>query len=96
MGDDQVQHAFSVEMRSREYVRHASLSNGSRDRVLFEGYLGALIEVNMVEGSVLEVRGEHGVLRIDLPEALLRMSFEGKKEAHRVVASDDNLNRSKP
>jgi hypothetical protein len=80
MGNDQMQHAFSVEMRSRAYVRHISLSNGSRDHVLFEGYLGGLIEVSMVEGSVLEVKGEHGVLRIDLPEAILQKMLAKKKE----------------
>lgn len=51
------------------------MSNESHDRVLFEGYLGKLVEVSMVEGAVLEVKGENGVLRIDLSEDELRKSL---------------------
>jgi len=49
--------------------------------VLFEGYLGALKELSLIEGMVLEVRGENGVLRIDLPEEELRkmLSASAKK-----------------
>jgi len=40
--------------------------------VLFEGSLGELEELSMIEGAVLEVRGANGVLRIDLIEEELR------------------------
>ena len=75
-----MEHAFSIEMKSKKYVRHISVSNESHDRVLFEGSLGELEELSMVEGAVLEVKGANGVLRIDLSEDELRkMLF--KKEA---------------
>lgn len=73
-------HAFSIEMKSKTHVRHISMSDESHDRVLFEGYLGALKELSLIEGTVLEIRGENGVLRIDLPEEELRSVFS-KKEA---------------
>jgi hypothetical protein len=73
-------HAFSIEMKSKAHVRHISMSDESHDRVLFEGYLGALKELSLIEGTVLEVKGENGVLRIDLPEEELRSIFS-KKEA---------------
>jgi hypothetical protein len=74
-------HAFSIEMKSKTHVRHISMSDESHDRVLFEGYLGALKELSLIEGTVLEVKGENGVLRIDLLEEELRSVFSKKKEA---------------
>ena len=75
-----MEHSFSIEMKSKKHVRHISVSNESHDRVLFEGSLGELEELSMVEGAVLEVKGANGVLRIDLSEDELRkMLF--KKEA---------------
>ena len=74
-------HAFSIEMKSKSHVRHISMSDESHDRVLFEGYLGSLKELSLIEGTVLEVRGENGVLRIDLSEEELRSIFSKKKEA---------------
>ncbi len=73
-------HAFSIEMKSKAHVRHISMSDESHDRVLFEGYLGALKELSLIEGTVLEVKGENGVIRIDLSEEELRSIFS-KKEA---------------
>jgi len=75
-----MEHAFSIEMESKKHVRHISVSNESHDRVLFEGSLGELEELSMVEGAVLEVKGANGVLRIDLNEDELRKMFS-KKEA---------------
>lgn len=73
-------HAFSIEMKSKAHVRHISMSDESHDRVLFEGYLGTLKELSLIEGKVLEIRGENGVLRIDLLEEELRSVFSKKKE----------------
>ena len=74
-----MEHTFSVEMKSRKHVKHVSMSNESHDRVLFEGSLGELEELAMVEGAVLEVRGVNGVLRIDLSEEELRKMLFQKK-----------------
>ena len=80
MGDGKMEHAFSIEMKSKKHVRHISVSNESHDRVLFEGSLGELEELSMVEGTVLEVKGANGVLRIDLSEDELRKMLSHKKE----------------
>lgn len=61
-------HVFSVEMKSKMYVRSISISNEARDRVLFEGDLGELEEVVLIGGGMLEVRGSNGVLRVELGE----------------------------
>jgi hypothetical protein len=79
MGDEKMEHSFSIEMKSKKHVKHISLSNESQEHVLFEGSLGELEELSMVEGAVLEVRGVNGVLRIDLSEEELRKIFSQKK-----------------
>jgi len=68
VGDGKMKHSFSIEMKSKKHVRTISVSNESHDRVLFEGFLGDLQELSMVEGKVLEIRGTKGILRVDLAE----------------------------
>ena len=76
-----MEHSFSVEMKSKRHVKHMSVSNESHDRVLFEGTLGRLQELSLIEGAVLEIKGAHGTLRIDLSEEELRKLLAHKKEA---------------
>ncbi|UCH57275.1 MAG: hypothetical protein JSV18_08085 [Candidatus Bathyarchaeota archaeon] len=80
MRDRGSEHAFSVEMRSKKHVRHISMSNTTQDRVLFEGYLGELECLSMIEGRVLKVHGENGTLRIDLSIEELRDLLTKKNE----------------
>jgi len=61
-----LKHAFSVEMKSKRFVKSISISDESHDRVLFEGNLGELMDLSLVEGDVLEFVGVNGVLRVDL------------------------------
>ncbi len=74
-----MEHTFSVEMKSKNHVRHVSLSNESLDRVLFEGVLGELEELSVVGGEMLERKGSNGVLRIDLSEDELKKMLSRKK-----------------
>ena len=60
---------FSVEMASKEHVRSLIVSDESQGKVLFEGSLGELQELGMVEEIVLQVKGTKGTLRIDLEES---------------------------
>ena len=53
-------------MKSKAHVRSISISNETPDRVLFEGDLGELDRVVFIGGSMLEVRGTNGVLRVEL------------------------------
>lgn len=63
---------FSVEMKSKAHVRSISISNEAYDRVLFEGDLGNLMMVLMIDGTVLEVVGTNGVLRLGIDEDVLQ------------------------
>jgi len=76
-----VGHAFSVEMKSKRHVKHIFISDEAHERVLFEGFLGELEELGIIEGAMLEVRGTNEVLRIDLSEGELQKVLSKKKEA---------------
>jgi hypothetical protein len=65
-----------VELVSKNHVGSISISDEAHDRVLFEGDLGGLLEVSIIEGSALEMVGENGVLRIDIDEDVLQRVLE--------------------
>ena len=67
-----LEHTFSVEMKSKRYVKSISISDEAHDRVLFEGNLGELLELSIAEGNVLEFVGVNGVLRVAVTEEQLR------------------------
>ena len=63
-----MEHTFSIELSSKTHVRHLTVSDTSPDRVFFEGTLGQLEALSLIEGRTLEIQGVHGVLRVDLCE----------------------------
>ena len=71
---------FSVEMKSKKYVKSISISDEARDRVLFEGDLGELRELTLSEGDVLEFIEVNGILRIGLTEEQLRKTLVNKRQ----------------
>ena len=75
-----LEHTFSVEMRSKRYVKSISISDEAHDRVLFEGNLGELRELSLVEGDVLEFIGVNGVLRVAVTEEQLRKALKAASQ----------------
>lgn len=71
-----VDHTFSVEMKSKRYVKSISISDEAHDRVLFEGNLGELLELSIVEGNVLEFVGTNGVLRVAITKEQLQKALK--------------------
>jgi len=67
---------FSVELKSKRHVRSISISDQAHDRVLFEGDLGRLLEISIIEHSALEMVGGNGVLRIEIDEDVLQRVLE--------------------
>lgn len=67
-----LEHSFSIEMKSKKHVKSISISDEAHDLVLFEGYLGELEGLSMIEGAAIEVKGANGTLRIDISEDELR------------------------
>jgi hypothetical protein len=70
-----LEHTFSVEIKSKRYVRNISISDEAHDRVLFEGTLGELLELSFVE-DVLEFIGTNGVLRVGLTEDQIQKALK--------------------
>ena len=58
--------AFSVDLKSSSAVRRASIGNGEVGAVAIEGTLGAFKRAAFLEGTVLEIVGTAGILRVDL------------------------------
>ena len=58
------EHSFSIQLKNRDHVKNVSL--GDETEVLFEGYLGELESLGLIEEAVVEIKGSNGVLRIDL------------------------------
>lgn len=76
-----MENAFSVEMKSKTCVKSISISDEARDRVLFEGNLGKLMKIALVEGDVLELVGVNGVLRVDVSEKQLSEALEAHRRS---------------
>ena len=57
---------FSLELTSRSALRTATLGDGQGDRVTIEGTIGSLRQAEFVEGTILELAGTRGTLRVDL------------------------------
>jgi hypothetical protein len=68
--------SFSVEMKSKDHVKQILLSSKGRHPVLFEGFLGKLIKLSLVEDLMLEIKGKNGVIRIDITKYELRQLCE--------------------
>ena len=70
--ESSLKHDFTVEIKSKQFLRNVSISDEARKLVLFEGSLGETVELSLVEGDVLEIMGENGVLRVSISENQLR------------------------
>jgi hypothetical protein len=68
MGSENKERVFSVELKSKSYLKNVTLTNGSNENVLVEGTIGELVQATFAEGVILEVVGKKGVLTIDLGE----------------------------
>ena len=71
---------FSVEIESKKHLTNVSISNKPHERVVIEGYLGELSEIEMIENVLIQFKGVNGVLRIDLSKDELWQKLSVKKE----------------
>ena len=71
-------HSFSIEMASKEHMNRVSVSNELNGGVMFEGELGGLVRIELIEGILLKITGDNGVIRIDLTEKELSHALSKK------------------
>lgn len=62
------EHSFSVEMKTEDAVKKMSFLDKENGQVFFEGYLGKLKNINVIEGVMLEIEGANGTLKIDITQ----------------------------
>jgi hypothetical protein len=72
------EHSFSIELKSEHSVKRMSFLDEENGHVFFEGFLGELKNVSMVEGVMLEIEGINGVLKLDITEQDMEKSFSAK------------------
>jgi hypothetical protein len=75
------EHTFSVEMNSKQHVKSISISDEAHEKVLFEGNLGELVDLTLVDDNVLEFIGANGVLRVAVTESRLKQVFKATEQA---------------
>ncbi len=71
---------FSIELKSKANLKNVTLSNGAQENVLIEGTVGQLKRASFVDGIVLEVVCDKGVLRINLTEDEIKSKENQEKE----------------
>ena len=71
-------HGFTLEL-SKEHIKVVSMPSGPGDQLLIQGHLGELMEITFTEGVLLEIRGNRGVLSIDLLEEELEGFMETRR-----------------
>ncbi len=82
------EHMFSIELKSKEYVRRVALPNENGGNVLIEGFLGKLQDLNFTEGIMLEIQGVNGTLRMDLSENELKKLLPKRTAIHKKTKKE--------
>jgi len=83
MTDRGREHAFSIELKSRQHLRSLKLGDENHEQIFIEGFLGELSDLKLVEESMLEVTGANGILRLDITQEELTGHMKGLKVYHR-------------
>ena len=74
------EHSFSVEMKSKDAVNTLSFIEKENGVVLFEGFLGKLENISLVEDVMLEIEGKNGVIKLDITsQEIEKYSLKKKK-----------------
>jgi len=60
--------SFSIELKSKGYLKNITLNNESREKAIVEGTIGELEHAEFVDDAILEVLGTKGILRIAIEE----------------------------
>jgi hypothetical protein len=75
------EHSFSIEMKSERWVRRMSFLDKENGKVFFEGFLGELTNVVMVESVMLEIEGRNGVLKLDITQQEMEKCLNSRKSS---------------
>jgi hypothetical protein len=73
------EHSFSVELKTESAVKRMSFLDQENGQVFFEGCLGKLTSINMVEGVMLEIEGDYGTLKLDITQKEIEQCISPQK-----------------
>jgi hypothetical protein len=77
------EHSFSIEI-TKDAVKTVSFMEKNNNNFLFEGFLGKLKNVAMVEDVMLEIEGKNGIIKLDItPKEIkncIKLSKKGLEE----------------
>ena len=85
------EHAFSIELKSMEYVKLCVNSNESEVTVMLESFLGELEEVTLIEDRMLKIKGTNGILRMDLQAEELRTFLPFFIKGERIIFHQEEI-----
>jgi len=74
------EHSFSIEMKSKDAVKTLTLIEKENNNVFFEGFLGKLKNVAMIEDVMLEIEGKNGVIKLDITSQEIEKCITQKKK----------------
>ncbi len=78
---EEKERSFSVELKSKANLKNVTLANNGHENVLIEGTVGQLQHASFVDGVVLEVVCDKGVLRINLtPDEIKQKKAETEEK----------------
>ncbi len=81
-------HMFSIELKSKDYVKSLALQNDDSCTVLIEGFLGKLENLNFTEDVMLEINGANGSLKMDLTRKEMKKLLPKRKPMNKKIAKD--------
>jgi len=76
------EHSFSIEMKTEDAVKKMSFLDKENGQVFFEGSLGKLTNINMVEDVMLEIEGVNGILKLDITQKEIEACITPRKPVH--------------
>jgi hypothetical protein len=85
MGKKAEEHSFSIEMKSERCVRRVSFLDKEDGHVFFEGFLGKLKNISVVEDVMLEIEGKNGVLKLDITRQEIEKGLSSDKASTQQV-----------
>ena len=85
------EHLFSIELKSRDFIKNLALHTNEAGKVLIEGFLGKLENLSLTEGLMLEINGVNGSLKMDLTEAELERLLSKRAYIRKIHGEGVNV-----